>query len=289
MRLDFKILWIDDEKDSVDTQAELIDSFLKDQGFTLEKIWAKDKETLDKLLSETKDFDFIFVDNKFNDKDLGLKFIETLRENNVYADILFFSSTTSAAVLKEEATKRSIQSIYIYTKTDINDDDSLFTNIIQYRINKEMDLYSLRGIAMSEVAEFDSKIWDMIKSKENSLKSSLASAVKKFRSDKYDEYKDKTEEKIWNDINKNGTAVFDSFHMHKFLCTNFLNNPEISSSSEAEKCKNDYHEDILKKRNALAHCRDQMTTEEQLEFRKKLIEFRKIFNTLYEIFTKNIN
>lgn len=279
MRLDYKILWIDDDKDDVETLAESLNDFLQSQGFVLKKIWAKDEKSLEDLLSTTIDFDFIFVDNSFDDEELGVEFIEQLRNKKVYADILFFSSVASKEKLKKEVIKKSIQSIYIYTKTEITRDPSLFENIIQYRINKEMDTASLRGIAMAEVAEFDSIIWDIIKSHSN-CKDKLADVVKDCRQSKYQELRNKDAEYIWQKIDEKGTAIIDSCHMHKFLCEEILKDKKLRYVEEAHECSEAYHPKILKKRNLLAHKRDCMGIDEQIEFRKDLIKFREIFNKL---------
>ena len=278
MQLDYKILWVDDDKDDVETLAESLNDFLQSQGFVLKKFWAKDEKSLEDLLSTTIDFDFIFVDNSFDDEELGLDFIEQLRNKKVYADILFFSSVASKEKLKKEAIRKSIQSIYIYTKTEITRDPSLFENIIQYRINKEMDTASLRGIAMAEVAEFDSIIWDIIKSHSN-CKDKLADIVKACRHSKYRELRNKDAEYIWQKIDEKGTAIIDSYNMHNFLCKKILKSETLNCVNEINECSKGYPE-VLHKRNLLAHGREAMELSEHIEFRKDLIKFREIFNKL---------
>lgn len=278
MQLDYKILWIDDEKDSVETQAELLNDFLGAQGFVLKKFWAKDKKTLEDLLSTTIDFDFIFVDNSFNDEDLGLDFIEQLRANKVYADILFYSSIASVAKLKEEAIKKSIQSVYIYTKSAINADHSLFENIIQYRINKEMDASSLRGIAMSEIAVFDQEILNILKN--NDMKKNILLKIKEQKSNHCD-LCFAPEEKVWEMVDsEKGTIIFNSSSRKDVLHSKLLKGKEQYKKEYCE-IRDNYHNELLLIRNKLAHqITDFLSKEEKILFRKNLIKFRDIFNKL---------
>ncbi len=278
MRLDFNILWIDDDADSVETQAELLNDFLNAQGFVLKKFWAEDKETLNKILTQTKDFDFIFVDNRFNDEKLGLNFIEELRNNKIYADILFFSGTGSVASLKEEAVARAVQSIYIYTKSDINSDHSLFKNIIQYRINKEMDINSLRGIAMSEIAIFDQEILDILKI--NNMKNDILLKIKEQKSD-HCKLCLSADDEIWKLVDsEKGTMIFNSNSRKDVLHSKLLKGNNLYIK-EYEEIKDNYCNELLAIRNKLAHqFIDNLSLDEKILFRKNLIKFREIFKKL---------
>lgn len=278
MQLDYKILWIDDDKDDVETLAESLGDFLQSQGFVLKKFWAKDKKSLEDLLSTTIDFDFIFVDNSFDDEELGLAFIEQLRDNKVYADILFFSSVAAKEKLKQEATKKSIQSIYIYTKTEITRDPSLFENIIQYRINKEMDNASLRGIAMSEIAMFDQEILDILKS--NNMKKGIISKIKEQKSD-HCKLCLASDDEIWSIVDsEQGTMIFNSSSRKDVLHSKLLKG-KVQYTSEYNEIKDNYQNELLSIRNKLAHqLADFLSLDKKILFRQNLIKFREIFDKL---------
>ena len=281
MKLDYKILWIEDDYSWRISITSAIKKHIKDKGFN-PIIETPSKDELSNISNEAfKDFDLLLVDHdlKSMSKDNGDILIQKIRNHKIFTNIVFYSSNIER--LDEEAKDKKLSGVYIFERRQLDLDkiEDLY-ELIDFFLERDMDTNSLRGIAMSEVAEFDAKIWDIIKFNEDNIKTILAEAVKQCRFKKYDELKSKTEEKIWELVDNKGTAILDSFHMHKFLCDEILKKEGYVCSLEAETCINHYHTDILKKRNELAHSREAMTKDEQINFRKKLIEFREIFKKL---------
>lgn len=281
MRLDYKILWIEDDSAWRSSITPSIKRHIMDKGFN-PNIEAPDKLTLDINETSYKDFDLMLIDYNLKSifKDNGDALIQKIRKHKIFTNIVFYSSDIEK--LTREIKDKKLNGVYIFERRQLDLDkiDDLY-ELIDFFLEKEMDTNSLRGIAMSEVSDFDAKIWNIIKAHETDIKLELASAVKQSKLQKYKEYKDRDENKIWSDVEKKGTAILDSYHMHKFLCDKILD--KLTTCPDIEKCKHHYHLDILKKRNELAHCRTIMSTEEQINFRKDLIKFRGIFNKLEEL------
>lgn len=282
MRLDYKILWIEDDESWRNSVAPTIKRHIIDKGFN-PIIETFSKFQLSEVNNNTfKDFDLLLIDYNLKpmSKDNGDSLIEKIREYKIFTNIVFYSSDIER--LNKEIKERKLNGVYIFERRqlDLDNIDDLY-DLIDFFMERDMDIPSLRGIAMSEVAEFDNIVWNIIKAegKEN-CKDKLAEVAKAFRLEKYDKLKKKDAEKIWEQVDKKGTAIIDSCHMHKFLCEEILKNKKLRYVDEAYECSESYHPKILQKRNLLAHGRDCMGIDEQIEFRKDLIKFREIFNKL---------
>ena len=279
MQLDYKILWVEDNEGWKASIAPEIKRHIEDKGFN-PIIETPSKEKLSRFDNGLyKDIDLMLIDYnlKYMSTDNGDALIQKIRHHRIYTNIVFYSSDMER--LDREIKEKKLSGVYIFDRRQLDLDgiEDLF-ELIDFFLEKEMDNNSLRGIAMSEVAEFDSKIWNIIKTQESDLKSDVADVVKNFRLKKYNEFKDQDADRIWESIDKKGTIVLDSFHLHKFLCDKILS--ILERTSDIEDCMNNYHSDVLTKRNDLAHSKKIMDYSEQIYFRKDLIKFRKIFAKL---------
>lgn len=279
MQLDYKILWVEDNEGWKASIAPEIKRHIEDKGFN-PIIETPSKEMLSRFDNGLyKDIDLMLIDYnlKYMSTDNGDALIQKIRRHRIYTNIVFYSSDMER--LDREIKEKKLSGVYIFDRRQLDLDgiEDLF-ELIDFFLEKEMDNNSLRGIAMSEVAEFDSKIWNIIRTQESDLKSDIADVVKNFRLKKYNEFKDQDADRIWESIDKKGTIVLDSFHLHKFLCDKILS--ILERTSDIEDCINNYHSDVLKKRNDLAHSKKIMDYSEQIYFRKDLIKFRKIFAKL---------
>lgn len=282
MRLDYKILWIEDDENWQNSITPAIKRHVESKGFNPIIITPNKFSTTDITNNPFKDFDLFLIDYNLKSrfKNNGDYLIEKIREYKIFTNIVFYSSNPEK--LNQEIKDHKLNGVYIFERRqlDLDNIDDLY-DLIDFFMERDMDTSSLRGIAMSEVAEFDEIVWNIIKSEgmEN-CKDKLAEVTKAFRLEKYNELKNKDAEKIWEQVDKKGTAVIDSCHMHKFLCEEILKNKKLRCVDEANECSNSYHLKVLKKRNLLAHGRDCMEIDEQIEFRKDLIKFREIFKKL---------
>lgn len=282
MRLDYKILWIEDDEGWRNSIKLAIENHIRSKGFN-PIIEIPDRVTSSDIDKEAfKNFDLLLIDYMLKpmSKNDGDYLIEKIREHKIFTNIVFYSSDLSK--LSQEIKEQKLNGVYIFERRqlDLDSIDDLY-DLIDFFMERDMDTSSLRGIAMSEVAEFDKIVWNIIKAKgKESCKDKLAEVAKAFRLEKYNELKKKDAEKIWEQVDRKGTAIIDSCHMHKFLCEEILKDKKLRYVEEAHECSEAYHPKILKKRNLLAHERDCMGIDEQIEFRKDLIKFREIFNKL---------
>jgi CheY-like chemotaxis protein len=155
MRLDFRLLVIDDEPDQIDGALTTLQDFLDTNGFGLTKVIPTDlaEGAIGKLARhEGKNFDLAVVDFNLGGggKD-GAILIKTLRSRMKYTDMVFFSSDSRATLLSQLA-GNDIDGVFVAGRRDL---DETLKGVASTIIGKAIDLSHMRGIAMAEVAELD--------------------------------------------------------------------------------------------------------------------------------------
>jgi hypothetical protein len=103
----------------------------------------------------------IFVDNRFDDRECGLDFIKKIRNANIFADIILCTAQPDIDLVKAIKEDTALHGFYYIRK----EPDDLFKHaysLIDFRFDKELDINVMRGIAMSEVANFDNDILQII-------------------------------------------------------------------------------------------------------------------------------
>ena len=287
MQLDYKVLFVDDEgfKVFMGELKDSIESYLADMGFILNATEVNTKEGLEKQLSSDKDYDMIFVDNKFDDQDCGIEFIKKIRAENIYADIVLCTARPDDELIKKFNAETAHNGFYYFKKgTDLIQHTF---NIIDFRFSKELDINVMRGIAMSEVANFDNRILEILLKDTDSYKHGILSMIKEKTESRYNEViNPEVQDDIWkNVINPDkSTMYFESSMRKDFLHNNVLN--DIDSLKDCYKAiKSRYSVDILQKRNKLAHqISPKLSNDDIKQFRKDLITFRGIFDKVTKYF-----
>lgn len=288
MKLDYKILWIEDDENFKISIKKDIERHILNKGFN------PIIETPNKLSSENiktenfKDYDLMLID--FTLKSLadqsGDIIIEKIRSKSIFTNIVFYSSDTER--LKKEIHEKRLSGVYLYDRTDFEKDNiDTFFELVDFFLEKDMDINTLRGIAMAEVAQFDKIIWNIIE-KEN-CKEEVADKIKKQKQDSFNKIKDLSNDDLWLKAKNEGTKIFDSSCRKDVLHSKILKD-RYHCNDFCDKSKNCYIDimnkytaDVLKYRNELAHnIIPQITKEQSLELRKNLINFRNIFKEMEE-------
>ena len=97
MKLMYKILWIEDQMHSIRGKKRVISNYIENEkGFELE---IKYIETFQQFKDEIgfdslKNYDLLLIDLNLDDDESadGNKIIESIRNNNIYTEIIFYSS-----------------------------------------------------------------------------------------------------------------------------------------------------------------------------------------------------
>jgi CheY-like chemotaxis protein len=286
MQLDYKVLFVDDDgfDGYMGELRDVIKTYLEDKGFVLQAIEVKNEENLESQIVTDKNYDMIFVDNLFDDKECGLKFIKKIRDSNIYSDVILCTAQPDQELIKKIDAYTAAYGYYYIRKGQ-----NLFhhiSNVIDFRFNKELDTNVMRGIAMSEVAKFDAEILRILL-KDGKYKNQILETIKHKIEKRYNETKSPTaDDEIWECVSnpEKSTIYFESTMRKNFLYTNVINDID-SLKKYYIAIKNKYGNNILKKRNDLAHkIEPNLSDDDKKKLRQDLIEFREVFKKIKEYF-----
>lgn len=163
MRLDYKILWLEDQPHNVKEVEDRLRARLSRLGFNLIVDWNKPNGDLNNIINTIKtsveDSDLILLDYDLGRTDIdGAKIAKKLRNLQILTDIIFYSSTTPT-VLREQIFNQNIDGIFCVQRFTLQNEAY---NIIYNRIKKTLDLNHMRGIVMEVVSDFDEEIINIL-------------------------------------------------------------------------------------------------------------------------------
>jgi len=267
MKLKYKILWIEDEKRSIGIKIKNIRRFLEDEyGFECleDDVAILDYEEFEnryinndnKIKSNTNidEYDLVIVDFNLGEKQhTGDKLIKTVREENIYSEILFYSSDLNS--LKENLNNNFIDGVFTSSRDEL---ENKIKKLIKVTIKKVQDVNNLRGLIMAEVAELDRIKKRIIKKYTPKVDDSFKKYIK---TNVFNQLQGLFNEFDWvikdDDSYKNidlNTLVehftFDSLKKSKTVFKVKRINEKCSTIPFIHQ---DYYNDVIIKRNILAH------------------------------------
>lgn len=160
MNLAYNILWFENDEQWVDSITEKLEDFFFDFGFLFNPDIYKDAQNLDTLINQInnheKDADIILMDYNLLNNDKGNEIIKRIRAKDIFTEIIFYSEKTK---VKEKFADECIEGIYFSER------DTLFLRlqqIIPHTIKKVVDLTNMRGLVMSETSLLDLELNNLI-------------------------------------------------------------------------------------------------------------------------------
>ena len=285
MKIEYKILWLEDDISWLRVPKNRIEREIESYGF-IPLINTINDCDLTKM--KYNDYDLILVDYNLNcgSENRGNNILTLLRNRKILADAIFYSNT-DIATLYEKVKQDKISNVSIFDRAVFNDEniDQIY-EIITYYLKKDLDLNSMRGIMMSEVAKFDNKIWDIL-SKITDVESLIpyVRCRTKIQKTDFDNMSNEVlREKL---ISKNDSTAFLTSSMRSKLLKNLIkkmskDSDVYNSSYESLKV---FYDEIIKERNALAH-RENLMDDDEEKFkliRKNIIKHKKSFDELIKL------
>lgn len=262
MKLKYKILWIENEEDWVESIEDQIQEYLEDLGFLYErKLIGKEEEGID-----YNDYDLILMDLNLADHPNGAELISKIRELGTYTDVVFYSSM-GIKELRTKGQENELEGVYYSGRTPNTDFIKKVKIVIDSTIKKVQDLDNVRGLVMAEVSELDVRMLFLIdiyyiqKASENK--------TKEFKKHLVDDVEKATKRKL------NQSESCDKKCKHKWsslAIQEIINDFEFDASRKARAIKliidlekipyvakngnfyEDYRIEMLNMRNQLAHC-----------------------------------
>jgi len=158
MKIEFNVLWFDDTSDffeSID-QDHLKDE-IRSWGFE-PNFDLVTNPTAFSARAPYADCDLIVVDFNLEDHGHGQDFISQVRSQNVFTEVLFYSSA-SADQLWQAVFDHKLEGVYVASRTTIQE---RVLQIGQQTVRKVLDLENVRGIVMAGVGDLDILLDDIL-------------------------------------------------------------------------------------------------------------------------------
>jgi len=154
MRLDFNILWVEDQPDAVKAQRERIDFLLRKEGFRVNAEFAIS-------VAEAKTFlgndiygdhvDLVLMDYDLGSGPNGEAGIEMVRDSFPFKDIVFYSAS-GVQKLQQSINEGNLQGIFYSSRQDLPDS---VVGVFKALVKKVLDIDHSRGIVMGATSEID--------------------------------------------------------------------------------------------------------------------------------------
>jgi CheY-like chemotaxis protein len=259
MKLDFRLLVIDDQPNEIEDAIEMLRMDLEEKGFRLQVQVAEDisaKGIDDYCRAEGRNIDLAIVDYRLGAGDYnGALAAGTVRRRLKYTDIIFYSTSSKSELAKEIG--GHVDGVFLGSRG--NDFDEVLRGVADTIVGKAVDLNHMRGIAIAEAADMDlfmeeilarayaskndafvAKGRERISSLRDNERSNLATLEK--RVDAGD---------VIGIVGDN--SIFGS--TYKWQAVTKLGEMVLGKASEPCKVFATYDTDIISKRNLLAHAR----------------------------------
>ncbi len=169
MRLEFRLLVVDDDAKGVEASILNLEDYLRTEGFELVR-------DLRKRLSEEeirsygdrhwRQFDLVMVDYNLSSPDNGADVVKALRGRMRFTETVFYSMGRTKGLYREIA-ERDIQGVFVAERDEL---DEVLPKLAHVVIGKTVDVIHARGSAMAEVADLDARM-------ENTLRRVLETAT----------------------------------------------------------------------------------------------------------------
>lgn len=155
MRLDFNVLWVDDQPGSVANQIKSIALKMVAEGFEFKPRQCTTIDQMEAAISEdvfTDEVDLILVDWDLGNGAHGEDAIERIRETLQYKDVVFYSGQSSVVELRQKAYEKQLEGVYCASREGLVDE---VVGVFESLIKKVLDLDHTRGIVMGATSDID--------------------------------------------------------------------------------------------------------------------------------------
>lgn len=162
MRIDYNIIWFENDNGWIKPALKNLSTFLEDRGFRLNPEILSDGKSLENLLEEIsrkyRDVDIILMDYKLTGKENGDVLINKIRKTEVFTEIIFYSQNENVKGIIESQ-YGSFEGIYYAGRDNFLQKAK---EVIHHTIKKVEDVESMRGLIMGAVSEIDSAMIDIV-------------------------------------------------------------------------------------------------------------------------------
>jgi hypothetical protein len=155
MRLDFNVLWVDDQPHRVAAQIKAIAGRMEEDGFHFSPTLCDSVEVVDNHLSTdvfTDEIDLVLVDWDLGGGVRGQQVISNIREHIRYKDVVFYSAQTELGTLRDAAFDAGLEGVFCASRNELVDE---VIGVFESLVKKVLDLDHSRGIVMGATSDID--------------------------------------------------------------------------------------------------------------------------------------
>lgn len=259
MRLDFNVLWVDDQPDRIRSLIDAIERRMEAQGFLFKPTLCRSIDEVQQLVGDTifkDEIDLILVDWDLGGGVEGQDAIAATRDAVAYKDVVFYSAMKPAEELRQLASDRQLEGIYCATRENLVEE---VIGVFDSLVKKVLDLDHTRGIVMGATSDIDHMVNECLVAIHDKLDDEGQQAMLK-------EALERIDERI-SDLTKRAAALKDStkmatlFEAHLIFTANdrlrilsrVLKYEAFKDHAVARKAVIAYMQDVVPERNGLGH------------------------------------
>jgi hypothetical protein len=261
MRLDFKILWFENQPNDVRTQMEDIEEHLRSVGFIPKICMIPDGSNIDALGKEQSRYDecdLVVVDYDLGHPSKNGDWVaQQVRRYFGFTDIIFYSGKKPNE-LRKMVFDNNIDGVYCFNRPDLA--DKLATHIDQI-VRRLSRLEAMRGLAMGIVGRCDDDLRALLLHtfevadghERQNLETKLDDFVNSSRKVSQNSF-----EKCADFTDKLNSRSVTSFTLYKLALFTLKGKPQFS---ELRKILVSYNPKVLEPRNRMAHATERKTAD----------------------------
>lgn len=257
MRIEYKVLWVEDVKSWYEGSRDLASDYLDDLGFKLSSKLCKNfNEVKDEFeLNQLKEYDLLLVDYTLAGSPNGdeiIKFIRDQKENPILTDVIFYSNNIEA--VRDSIKKYELEGVYTAHRKDFIDKLEL---VVDTTIKKVQEVNPMRGLIMAETSDLDDLMLEIIM---KLLNSELAETFEKYIEESIKESIDNVSNKALGSSPTsdkiNDSRIFTSFHRAKCINKLYKETSKNGSPVGMDKFFESYNKEVISTRNNFAHVKE---------------------------------
>lgn len=158
MRLDFNVLWVDDQPDRVQSQIAGIKRQMEEQGFEFRAHECRSIAETSAFLGDglfNDEIDLVLVDWDLGSESRGQEAIGQIRQYLLFKDVVFYSSLTDAGMLRQAAFDLGLEGVFCAARADLTTE---VMGVFESLVKKVLDLDHTRGIVMGATSDIDQMV-----------------------------------------------------------------------------------------------------------------------------------
>ncbi|MEO9512739.1 MAG: hypothetical protein ABJN84_16030 [Flavobacteriaceae bacterium] len=291
MRIEYKILWIEDVKSWYKDNFELAEEYLDDLGFKLVSKLCKnfDEVKQEYDINKLKDYDLLLVDFTLAGSPNGdeiINFIRNQKDNPILTDVIFYSNDIQS--VRDSIKKFELEGVYTTHRTDFT---TKFELVVDTTIKKVQEVNSMRGLIMAETSDLDELMLTII---QKLLKSNDSEKIEQYMKTLLAEIPGNVENYLSKDIN---TQVQNSLYFNSLKKAKTITQLYKLKGIGQKGFAHSYDENVISTRNLFAHVTEKeengqkvlvshITGKEEIFNEKRCIEIRHTLIKYREILEK---